>query len=157
MTHTELKVSAIENGTVIDHIAAEDLFKVIKILSLDQHNDLILFGSNLESRKMGKKAIVKIANKFFEKDDIDKISIIAPTATLTIIKDYKIAEKRDLDIPDTIHKFIKCLNPNCVTNKENVSTKFTVISKEPNNVKLRCHYCEKTTSEANMKFNLSDI
>lgn len=152
MEHTELKVSAIENGTVIDHIATKDLFNVLNILNLDQHADLILFGSNLDSKKMGKKAIIKIANRFFEHDEIDKIAIVAPTATLTLIKDYKIAEKRTLPIPDMIYSFIKCINPNCVTNKEKISSKFHVISKEP--VSLKCHYCEKITTQKNIQFKL---
>jgi len=152
----ELKVTAIENGTVIDHIPALNVFKVIKILGLDKFDDLVLFGTNLESKKMGKKGIIKIANKFFESEEINKIALIVPTVTLTIIKNFKIAEKKNIQIPDTIFNLVKCVNPNCITNVENVKTRFNVLSKVKGNLRLHCHYCEKITTEENMIFILQD-
>lgn len=147
----ELKVSAIENGTVIDHIPSKSLFKVIKILNLDDSEDQILFGTNLDSKKYGKKGIIKVGNKYFESDEINKIALVAPTATLIVIHDYKVAEKTNVEIPDYIEKIVRCFNPNCITNHENIPTKFDVIKNE-DILKLRCHYCEKTTSKENMVF-----
>lgn len=144
----EFKVSAIENGTVIDHIPAKNVFQVIKILHLEDTGDMVLFGTNLESKKYGRKGIVKVANKFFKKGDINKIALVAPYATLIVIKNFQVAEKFQVEVPDDIIDIVKCFNPNCVTNHERVSTKFTVIDKEE--IKLLCHYCEKITDKKNM-------
>ncbi len=146
----EFKVTAIENGTVIDHIPPKSVFQVIKILHLEDSNDMVLFGTNLESKKYGKKGIVKVGNKFFKKNEINKIALVAPNATLIVIKDYKVTSKEVVKLPDSIESIVKCFNPNCITNHEKVNTKFTVIDKS--DVKLRCHYCEKITDKKNMNF-----
>ena len=149
-TRKELKVSAIENGTVIDHIPAKVVFQVIKILSLSEATDQILFGTNLDSRKMGKKGIIKVSNKFFRPDEINKIALVAPTATLIIIKNFKVVEKKKVEVPDSVEKIVKCFNPNCITNHESVTTRFTVIDKA--DLKLKCHYCEKITARDTISF-----
>ncbi len=146
----ELKVSAIENGTVIDHLPTESVFQVVRILNLERFDTQILIGSNLDSRKYGKKGILKLSNRYFEKDDIDKIALVAPTATLIVIKDFKIIEKRQVEIPPQISNIVKCVNPNCITNHEKINTKFTVIDTE--DLRLQCHYCEKITANNNISF-----
>ncbi len=145
MSKKELIVSAIENGTVIDHIPAKDLFNVIRILDLENSENQITFGSNLESKKLGKKAIVKIENKFFKQEEINKIALVAPEANLNIIKDYQVVEKMKVEVPNEINGIVKCFNPKCITNFEKVKTKFTVASKNP--VSLKCVYCEKITDK----------
>lgn len=147
----QMSVSAIQNGTVIDHIPAENLFKVIKILGLDKIQNQITFGTNLDSKKLGRKAIIKISDVWFEKDDINRIALVAPEAKLNIIKDYQVVEKKVVELPDDISGIVKCMNPKCVTNFENIKTQFTVVSKKP--VALKCHYCEKITDENNMEIN----
>ena len=150
MKKKELVVSAIENGTVIDHIPSDKLFQVIKILHLESCTDQVLFGNNLESQKLGKKAIIKIQNKFFETDESNKIAIVCPTATLTIIKDYEVVGKRIPDLPTEFEGIVKCYNPKCITNHEQVTPKFRVLdSKE---IKLQCHYCQKITKEETLNF-----
>ncbi len=149
MNKKELKVSAIKDGTVIDHIPARDLFKVIKILQLENCREQITFGTNLESKKLGRKGIIKIANKFFKQEEINKIALIAPQANLNIIKDYQVVEKKKVELPDEIEGIVKCYNPKCITNHENVRTRFTVISREP--LRLKCHYCEKITDEEHIE------
>jgi aspartate carbamoyltransferase regulatory subunit len=144
----ELVVSAIENGTVIDHIPAGVVFRVVRILNLEAIGTQVTVGFNLESRKYGKKGIIKVSGKFFKRDQIDKIALVAPTATLIIIKNYEVTEKRQVVIPDEIHKLVKCVNPNCITNNQNVATRFVVIDKE--DLKLQCHYCEKITAKNNI-------
>ncbi|OPZ55286.1 MAG: Aspartate carbamoyltransferase regulatory chain [Bacteroidetes bacterium ADurb.BinA012] len=145
----QLLVSAIESGTVIDHIPASSLFKVIKILGLDRIRNQITFGTNLESKTSGKKAIIKIAGKFFEDDDIDRIALVAPKAKLNIIRDYQVIEKRVVEVPDTINAIAKCMNPKCITNFEKVTTHFRVVSKKP--VALKCLYCEKITDQERLE------
>jgi aspartate carbamoyltransferase regulatory subunit len=144
----QLKVSAIKNGTVIDHVPAKNLFKVISILGLDHIENQITFGTNLESKKLGSKAIIKITDKYFEGDEINKIALVAPEAKLNIINDYKVVEKQVVEVPDYIVGIAKCVNPKCITNVENVKTKFSVSSKK--DVSLKCHYCEKITDQEHM-------
>ena len=114
MEKKELKVSAIKNGTVIDHIPAKDLFKVIRILGLDRIDTPVTFGNNLDSQKFGKKAIIKVSDKFFEDKEINKIALIAPTANLNIIRDYEVKEKRPVELPATVKGICKCINPKCI-------------------------------------------
>jgi len=144
----QLSVSAIENGTVIDHVPARNLFKVIQILGLDRIENQITFGTNLESKKLGLKAIIKIADVYFEDEDINRIALVAPDAKLNIIRDYEVVEKKLVVVPDNITGIAECMNPKCITNYENVTTKFKVVSKK--NVALKCHYCEKITNQENM-------
>jgi aspartate carbamoyltransferase regulatory subunit len=146
----ELKVSAIENGTVIDHIPSSTVFQVISILGLSSIDNQVLFGTNLESRKMGTKGIIKVKNMFFAASEINKIALVAPTATLIVIKNFAVVEKKPVFVPDTVEKIVKCFNPNCITNHEAIPTQFQVIDKKE--LKLRCHYCEKITAKDNMTF-----
>ena len=150
-TRKELQVSAIENGTVIDHIPVHAVFQVIRILNLDEADDMVLFGNHLDSRKYGKKGIIKVSNKFFERKEINKIALAAPSASLIIIKNYKVVDKTVVEIPDHVENIVKCFNPNCITNHESISPKFDVIKNE-DVLKLKCHYCEKTTSKENMVY-----
>lgn len=145
----QMSVSAIQNGTVIDHIPAKNLFKVIHILNLDRIETQITFGTNLESKKQGSKAIIKISEVFFEDKDINRIALVAPEAKLNIIRDYEVVEKRVVEVPDTIVGIAKCMNPKCITNFEAVTTRFRVVSKK--NVSLKCHYCEKITNQENLQ------
>jgi len=145
----QLVVSAIQNGTVIDHVPAKHLFKVIQILGLDHIDNQITFGTNLESKKLGRKAIIKIAGMFFKDDDINRIALVAPDAKLNIIRDYEVVEKSVVVVPDTIIGIAKCMNPKCITNFEQVTTRFKVVSKK--NVALKCYYCEKITNQENMQ------
>jgi aspartate carbamoyltransferase regulatory subunit len=146
--HKTLSVSAIQNGTVIDHVPAKNLFKVIKILGLDKIENQITFGTNLESKKLGRKAIIKISGLFFEDEDINRIALVAPDAKLNIIKDYEVVEKKVVEVPDSIVGIARCMNPKCITNFEHVTTRFRVVSKK--NVLLKCHYCEKITNQENL-------
>lgn len=146
----ELNVSAIENGTVIDHIPPQSVFQVIKILRLDQVKNQIMVGTNLESKKYGKKGIIKVNNKYFESEEINKIALVAPSATLIVIKDYTVVYKAQVEIPEHINRIVKCINPNCITNAQAIPTKFKVIEKD--NLRLVCNYCEKYTKKENISF-----
>jgi len=143
----KLQVSAIRNGTVIDHIPAKNLFKVIKILGLAKMEKQVTFGTNLDSKKLGKKAIIKLSDKYFQDAEINRLILVAPEARLNIIKEYHVVEKKQVEVPDRIIGISKCVNPKCITNHENVIPKFQVISKKE--VALKCLYCEKITDEDN--------
>jgi len=147
----ELKVNAIKNGTVIDHIPSQNLFKVINILGLNNIDQQLTFGFNLESQKFGKKAIIKVAEIFFKDEDLNKISLVAPDAKLNIIRDYEVVEKRVVMIPDEITGIAKCMNPKCISNNEEMTTRFDVVQKRP--VALKCRYCEKITDQAHLEIH----
>jgi aspartate carbamoyltransferase regulatory subunit len=139
----KLKVSAIKDGTVIDHIPAQYLFKVIKILGLDNIENQITFGTNLDSGKLGSKGIIKVSDKFFKDDEINKIALVAPHAKLNIIRDYEVVEKKVVEIPEEITGIVKCFNPKCITNNEKATTRFLIVDTSP--IALKCRYCEKHT------------
>lgn len=149
---TELKVSAIRNGTVIDHIPANNAFQVVKLLNLDESNRQIYFGTNLDSEKFGKKGIIKISDKFFEDEEISKIALVAPSATLIEINDYEVTKKGKVHLPETVERIVKCFNPKCVTNIQRIPTKFKVTKDHKGNMKLACHFCEKTMGEKHIEF-----
>ena len=126
----ELQVAALENGTVIDHIPSEKLFTVVSLLGLEHMNNNITIGFNLNSKKLGKKGIIKIADKFFCDDEINRIAVVAPNVKLNIIRNYEVVEKRELVLPDELRGIVKCANPKCITNNEPMPTRFHVIDKD---------------------------
>ena len=144
MSRKELVVSALENGTVLDHIPAENVYKALNILNLKGIESQITIGINLASRIYGKKGIIKIADKFFEDDELNKLALIAPKATVNIIRDFKVVEKKKIAMPEEIIGIAKCKNPKCVTNHQPVKTRFKTID-NGNDVSLLCRYCEKIT------------
>jgi len=144
-----LVVSAIKDGTVIDHIPAKSLFKVIHILGLDHITNQITFGTNLGSEKLGKKGIIKLSEVFFEKKDLDRIALVAPDVKVNIIRDYKVVGKKVVEIPEKVEGIVKCVNPVCITNNEEILTRFELVSRQP--VRLKCHYCEKITDQNHME------
>ncbi|MBI4452341.1 aspartate carbamoyltransferase regulatory subunit [Candidatus Woesearchaeota archaeon] len=137
----ELKISAIEEGTVIDHIPTDATFKVVEILHLGQHNGIVSIATNLQSRKIGRKGIVKVAQKNLTQEEVNKIAVVAPDATVNIIKNFHVREKIKVKSPDVVDNVIKCSNPACITNNEQLNTKFYVVKKDP--LKVKCHYCER--------------
>lgn len=136
-----LQVAALKNGTVIDHIPSDKLFTVVALLGLEYMENNITIGFNLESGKLGKKGIIKIADKFFCDEEINRISAVAPHVKLNIIRDYEVVEKKEVQMPDVLKGILKCANPKCITNNEPMETLFHVVDKEVCIVK--CHYCEK--------------
>lgn len=144
----ELQVAALENGTVIDHIPSEKLFTVVSLLGLEHMSNNITIGFNLESKKLGKKGIIKIADKFFTDDEINRIAVVAPNVKLNIIRNYEVAEKRELILPDELIGIVKCANPKCITNNEPMPTRFHVIDKD--HCVIKCHYCEKEQSRGDI-------
>ena len=138
------KVYAINDGTVIDHIPATKALKVIDILGLENEG-ILTIGIGFSSQKLGRKDIIKIENKYLEKEETDKISLIAPHATINIIKNGRLIEKRKIELPDEYVGIVKCPNPNCITSREAVRSRFKVINRTP--LMLRCHYCERVITE----------
>ena len=124
------KVYAIKNGTVIDHIPNGKGLEIINILGLSACDKIVTLGMCFTSKKIGLKDIIKIENKEFDKKEVEEIAIIAPTATLNIIRNFKVYKKISVEIPEVIEEIIKCANPACITNFEDVKTKFLLKKKK---------------------------
>ena len=144
MTRKELVVSALENGTVLDHIPADNVYRALDLLNLKNIANQITVGINLNSKAQGRKGIIKIEDKFFEDEELNKLALIAPQATVNVIRDFKVVEKKKLSMPKEVVGIAKCRNPKCVTNHQPVQTRFATIEKD-NNISLLCHFCEKST------------
>lgn len=146
----ELKVAALRNGTVIDHIPADKLFKVVSILHLNSTLNQITLANNLDSAKIGSKGLIKISERILAQDETNKIALIAPNAKINIIKDFEVVEKRPLILPEEIREIVQCTNPVCITNNQPVITRFHVeVSK--NGFLLKCHYCEREMKQEELK------
>ena len=144
-----LQVSALCNGTVIDHIPANKLFEVVNLLNIASMKTNITIGNNLDSKKLGKKGLIKVADVFFTDEEVDRISLIAPKVILNTIRDYKVVEKREVKMPSELHNIVKCANPACITNNEPMSTHFKVVDAEKGIIK--CRYCEKEIKVSNVE------
>ena len=143
MKKKELKIPLIKDGTVIDHITAGQAVKVLHILGIPEKtlDSIVSVAMNVRS-KIGKKDIVKVENRELKPEEVNKIALIAPKATINIIRDYEVAKKYKVDLPEEIVGIVRCPNPNCISNtKEPVESRFRVISKDP--IRIKCCYCER--------------
>ena len=149
MKKEELQVVALKNGTVIDHIPTDKLFTIVNLLELQFSDSNITIGNNFESKKLGKKGIIKVADRFFSDEEISRLSVVAPNVQLNIIRDFEVVEKKQVIMTDIVKGIVKCGNPKCITNNEPMTTIFHVLCKE--NGVLKCHYCEKEQSKESIK------
>lgn len=147
----ELKVSAIKNGTVIDHINSGMALKVLRILGItdEKVDSTLTVAMHVPSKKGGWKDIVKIEDRELETKEVNKIALIAPHASINIIRNYNVAEKHRVSTPKIVIGIVKCSNQTCITNStqpsEPVETEFIVESQEP--LKLKCKYCEREVED----------
>lgn len=138
----ELAVAALKNGTVIDHIPAEALFEVVRLLQLEDSSMQLTIGNYLPSARQGRKGIIKVADTEFPEATINRIALIAPTAKINVIRDYEVVEKHAVELPETLIDVVRCNNPKCITNNEPMASRFEVVNRDP--VIIRCHYCGHT-------------
>ena len=153
MEQSELMVRRIKEGTVIDHIDEGKGLQVLDALRIDgQDGSLITLAMNEPSAKSKKKDIIKDENKFLKDDDTNNIAIIASKATINIIKNYKLIEKRRVALPNEIDKIFRCTNPDCITNStEHIESIMDVIDKE--GMVLKCRYCARILDVSKIKYN----
>lgn len=142
----EMRVRPIKQGTVIDHITAGQALNVLKILGIyGTTTAVVSVAMNVPSGVLGFKDIVKVEDRELEEEEVDRISLIAPDATINIIRDFEVKEKYRVDLPEHLDGVVKCDNPNCISNtSEPVISKF-IVNKKP--VELRCIYCDHVISE----------
>ncbi len=139
----ELRVQPIKNGTVIDHITPGCALKVLRILGIPEKGkrSIVSVAMNIVGKK-GRKDIVKIEDRELDPQEVDKIALIAPRATINIIRGYEVMDKHKVEIPEEIVGIVKCGNPNCISNsREPVESRFIVLSREP--LRIKCFYCER--------------
>ncbi len=138
----ELKIQPIKNGTVIDHITAGNAVKVLHILGIPKSSSSTVSVAMNVNSKYGKKDIVKVENRELDPYEVDKIALIAPKATINIIRDYEVAEKYKVKLPEEVIGIVRCSNPTCVSNsREPVKSRFIVLKKDP--IQIKCYYCER--------------
>ncbi|KOO16132.1 MULTISPECIES: aspartate carbamoyltransferase regulatory subunit [Vibrio] len=142
---TQLQVEAIRNGSVIDHIPANIGIKVLKLFKMHKSNQRITIGLNLPSSALGAKDLIKIENIYLTKEQANQLALYAPKATVNQIEEYKVVNKLNLALPDSIESVFECPNSNCISHGEPVESRFKVQEKH-DNVQLKCHYCEKVFS-----------
>ena len=142
----ELKVQPIRNGTVIDHISAGRAIAAMRILGLPRpgSTSTITAAMNVPSSR-GRKDILKIEDRELDPTEVNKIALIAPNATINIVREYEVARKERVELPEKVSGLVKCPNPNCVTNHEPVRTQFLVVHRDP--VRLRCGYCDREVDD----------
>ena len=144
----ELKITPIKNGTVIDHIGNGLALEVLKIIGVEEldKDSTVSVALHVRSQKIGWKDIVKVENMELSPRKVNAIALVAPTATIAIIRDFQVREKRAVDLPERIAGIVKCPNPNCISNQgEPVESEFVVTRRRP--VVLRCAYCERAVDE----------
>ena len=142
MSKRTLRVSKIRNGTVIDHITKGHALDVVKILGINGHSSgVITIAMNVPSGKLGAKDMVKIEGRELNPEEVDRIALIAPYATINIVRNYKVAEKQQVKLPVIVQGMLRCTKPQCISNNKSEPVKpiFYVEKQDP--LLLRCHYC----------------
>jgi aspartate carbamoyltransferase regulatory subunit len=144
----ELKITPIKNGTVIDHIGnglALDVLRIVGVQTLDK-DSTVSVALHVRSGKLGWKDIVKVENMELSARKVNAIALIAPTATISIIREFKVQEKRTVDLPERIVGVLRCPNLNCITNQaEPLESEFEVVRRRP--VLLTCAFCDRQVDD----------
>jgi aspartate carbamoyltransferase regulatory subunit len=142
MMEEKLKIDKISKGTVIDHIDAGYALTILGLTGLDESKNLITIGVNVSSKKYQTKDIIKIENVFLNETQMQQISILSPNASISLIENYKVIEKKKVKIPRIIKKLILCVNQTCISNSdEPIDSEFLVLEEKP--LKIQCVYCER--------------
>lgn len=150
----EMSVAAIKNGTVLDHISAGWALSIIKLLKLAEHKREITVGIYLPSSKLGKKDLIKIEDWELDADEVSKVALLAPDTTVTVIRNFEVVDKFSIQFPTSIEEMIDCSNPQCITQREEVTSRF-LVKKTRQRVDLNCHYCSKSASLERLKATLA--
>jgi aspartate carbamoyltransferase regulatory subunit len=150
MSDKELRVSKIKDGTVIDHIRGGYALDVVKILGISGREKRVMtIAINVPSKRFGAKDIVKIEGKALNSQEVNRIALVAPHASINIIRNYTVVEKLEVKLPKSIEGIVKCANPCCISNAdEPVGAKFYIKSDEP--LLLKCHYCGVTIEQTDV-------
>ena len=132
-----VRLNPISNGTVLDHLPIKSAFKIINLLELSL-NDPVMVAVNIDSKKMGRKDLIFIEGKELSQKEVQKIGLIAQGSTWNTVKDRKVFSKKKIQMPYELIGIVRCSNPKCITNHEEIDTKFV-----RNEKIITCNYCEK--------------
>ena len=140
----ELRVSKIRDGTVIDHIAAGQALNVLAILGIDgSGGETVSVGMNVPSGRLGRKDIVKVEGRELSQEEVDVLSLIAPAASINIVRGFEVVEKSRVERPEVVTGVLSCPNANCIsTQGEPVESRFDVLDDG-----VRCAYCDTIVRE----------
>lgn len=141
--HKTLSVSAIQNGTVIDHIVSGQALRIIRLLRLLDKKLKVTVGLNLPSKRLKLKDLIKIENHIITREEANEITVFAPEATINLIRNFEVTDKITTKLPSHIVNVFSCPNPVCITSTETVES-FFYIEEQGKKAKLICKYCEKT-------------
>ncbi|UCE15832.1 MAG: aspartate carbamoyltransferase regulatory subunit [Candidatus Bathyarchaeota archaeon] len=141
MAEKTLRVSKIKDGTVIDHVTSGHALDVVKLLGITgRAGGVVTVAMNVPSKDFGLKDMVKVEGRELSSKEVDKIALLAPHATINIVRDYTVVEKQRVKLPSVLRGILRCANPACVSNSnEPVQPTFYVKGEEP--LRLKCHYC----------------
>jgi aspartate carbamoyltransferase regulatory subunit len=144
---TQLLIRRIKEGTVIDHIRAGEALQVLEILGITgKDGEIVSVAMNVPSSKIATKDVVKVANRFLRPEETDKLALVAPLATVNIIRNYKVAEKRKVELPDLFRGILKCPNPTCISNRKNEPIVPTIDVVDKDAPILKCRFCQRVIS-----------
>lgn len=141
---TTLEVSALQNGTVLDHLPSEKVLKLLTLLNVADDRTVTV-GMNLKSKTLARKGVIKLSERHLDEKELNKVAILAPEATLNMIQNYKVIQKKKIELRGIEEGIIRCNNPHCITNHETIFTRFLIMAKTP--LALRCFYCERMVKE----------
>jgi len=145
MKKLKIRVTPIGNGTAIDHIQPGVGLRIVEILGMNSdHAASIALNTESKKTKEKRKDLILMENRFLTEEELNKIKLLAKEATVNTIKNFKVTKKDKLDLPDKVESVLECINPNCISNHEEIKTKFS-IKKSP--IKAKCHYCETSMDE----------
>jgi len=144
-----LKLQPIRNGTVIDHVAAGKALMVLEVLGLahgKETGSTISLLSRVRSKREGRKDIIKVEDRELTPAEVQLVALISPEASINIVRNYSVAEKFNVELPDIIEGLLRCPNPNCISNqREPIPSRFQMESGSP--LKLTCYYCEREVED----------
>ncbi|MCL4325307.1 MAG: aspartate carbamoyltransferase regulatory subunit [Candidatus Thermoplasmatota archaeon] len=145
MDNEHFKVTPIKNGTVIDHIPAGNAFRILKIIGIDEDcKSTVSILINVPSRQLGSKDIIKIEDRELDDNELNKIALMASDATINIIRDKNVYEKKKVSLPDELTGIIRCQNTNCISNKKDEKMLPHIIVETRSPLRVKCHYCDRT-------------
>jgi len=153
--HNMRRVTAIRNGTVIDHIPSGQGMKVLEMLGVQSSTTVpVSMVMNVLSKKMGTKDIIKVEDRELNQDELNRLALVAPEAHVAIIRAYSVAEKLTINLGDEVVNVARCTFSNCITTnpREPLPHRLKVRGTEP--LDLRCHYCGRPQDLDDLVHNL---
>jgi aspartate carbamoyltransferase regulatory subunit len=140
--HSMRRVTAIRNGTVVDHIPSGQALRVLEMLGIGGKSSVpVSLVMNVPSKKMGSKDIIKVEDRELTQTELDRLALVAPDAHVAIIRAYSVAEKLTINLGTEVLNVVRCTFSNCITTnlREPLPHRLKVISRDP--LHIRCHYC----------------